>query len=110
MISRFVLQSLSKNKLSVFLFHKVPQQPDPLVPADVSMARFEHLLDRTFSQFTVLPLEEAITRLQAGTLPRGAACITAASRMSASGAMPLPMHLSLPFLQLDGSPPVLWRG
>ena len=42
MISRLVLQSLSKDKLSVFLFHKVPQQCDPLVPADVSMARFEH--------------------------------------------------------------------
>ena len=76
MISRFVLQSLSKDKLSVFLFHKVPQQCDPLVPADVSMARFEHLLDHTFSQLQVLPLEEAITRLQTGRLPRRAACIT----------------------------------
>lgn len=76
MISRLVLQSLSKDKLSVFLFHKVPQQCDPLVPADVSMARFEHLLDHTFSQLQVLPLEEAITRLQTGRLPRRAACIT----------------------------------
>ena len=76
MISRLVLQSLSKDKLSVFLFHKVPQQCDPLVPADVSMARFEQLLDHTFSKLLVLPLEEAIGRLQAGTLPRRAACIT----------------------------------
>jgi peptidoglycan/xylan/chitin deacetylase (PgdA/CDA1 family) len=76
MISRFVLQSLSKGKLSVFLFHKVPQQCDPLVPGEASMARFEHLLDHTFSALKVLPLDEAITRLHAGTLPRGAACIT----------------------------------
>ncbi|MBS0501410.1 MAG: polysaccharide deacetylase family protein, partial [Proteobacteria bacterium] len=76
MISRLVLNTLSKDKLSVFLFHKVPQQPDPLVPTDMSVARFEHLLDCTFSQLTVLPLEDAITRLQAGSLPRGAACIT----------------------------------
>lgn len=76
MISRLVLQSLSKDKLSVFLFHKVPQQCDPLVPADVNMARFEHLLDYTFSQLQVLPLEEAVGRLQAGRLPRRAACIT----------------------------------
>ena len=76
MISRFVLKSLSRNKLSVFLFHKVPQRCDRLVPADVDLARFEHVLDQTFSKFNVLPLEEAILRLQAGTLPRGAACIT----------------------------------
>ena len=76
MISRFVLQSLSKDKLSVFLFHKVPQQCDPLVPADLDMARFEYLLDHTFSKLHVLPLEEAIGRLQTGTLPRRAACIT----------------------------------
>jgi len=75
-ISRIVLQSLSKDKLSVFLFHKVPQQCDPLVPADVNMTRFEQLLDHTFSKLHVLPLEEAIGRLQTGTLPRRAACIT----------------------------------
>lgn len=60
----------------MFLFHKVPKQCDPLVPADLNLARFEKVLDQTFSQLTVLPLEEAIARLQAGTLPRGAACIT----------------------------------
>jgi peptidoglycan/xylan/chitin deacetylase (PgdA/CDA1 family) len=75
-ISRIVFQSLTKDKLSVFLFHKVPQRCDPLVPADVKMARFEQLLDHTFSKLQVLPLEEAIGRLQAGTLPRRAACIT----------------------------------
>jgi peptidoglycan/xylan/chitin deacetylase (PgdA/CDA1 family) len=76
MISRLVLQSLSKDKLSVFLFHKVPLQCDPLVPHDVSMARFEHLLDHTLSQFNVLPLEDAVKLLQSGRLPRRAACIT----------------------------------
>lgn len=76
MISRLLLQSLSRDKLSVFLFHKVPHQCDPLVPADVSMARFERLLDHTFTALNVLPLEEAIKRLVAGKLPRRAACIT----------------------------------
>lgn len=52
MISRFVLQSLSKDKLSVFLFHKVPQQCDPLVPADLDMARFEYLLNHRFPSCT----------------------------------------------------------
>ena len=76
MISKMILQSLSKGKLSVFLFHKVPQRCDPLVPIDVDIARFEQLLDHMCSQFQVLPLEDAVARLQAGCLPRAAACIT----------------------------------
>lgn len=76
MLSRFFLQSLSKDKLSVFLFHKVPQQCDSLVPTEVDMARFEHLLDYTFSELRVLPLDDAVARLQSGRLPRRAACIT----------------------------------
>ncbi|HQQ70274.1 MAG TPA: polysaccharide deacetylase family protein [Alicycliphilus sp.] len=76
MISKLVFQSLSKDKLSVFLFHKVPQRRDQLVPADLDIARFEQLLDSIFSKLRVLPLDEALAQLQAGRLPRGAACIT----------------------------------
>lgn len=76
MISRLVLQSMSKGKLSVFLFHKVPRQRDPLIPAEVDIARFEHLLDTTFTKLQVLPLGDALALLQAGRLPRRAACIT----------------------------------
>lgn len=76
MFARFFLQSLSKDRLSVFLFHKVPRQSDPLAPTEVNMARFEHLLDHIFSHLNVLPLEEAIKRLNKGALPRRAACIT----------------------------------
>jgi peptidoglycan/xylan/chitin deacetylase (PgdA/CDA1 family) len=70
------LQLLSKDKLSVFLFHKVPQRVHPLVPSDITLAGFERVLDEVVSQFRVLPLEDAATRLQTGRLPRRAACIT----------------------------------
>jgi len=76
MIAWTVLQALSKDKLSVFLFHKVPGQPDPLVPADIDLASFERLLDQIVSHFNVLPLEDAIERLPDGRLPRRAASIT----------------------------------
>ena len=76
MISRLVLQSLSRGKLSVFLFHKVPHQPDQLVPTEIDIARFEQLLDSTFSKLHVLPLDEALNHLEAGRMPQGAACIT----------------------------------
>lgn len=76
MISTLMVRSLSRGKLSVFLFHKVPRQCDPLVPADVDLMRFEHLLDHMCSQFEVLPLEDAVDCLHADRLPPCAACIT----------------------------------
>ena len=76
MIALPFLQLLSKDKLSVFLFHKVPKQAHALVPGDITLASFERVLDEVVSQFCVLPLEEGVARLQTGRLPRRAACIT----------------------------------
>jgi peptidoglycan/xylan/chitin deacetylase (PgdA/CDA1 family) len=76
MIAWPLLQLLSKDRLSVFLFHKVPKQAHPLVDGDITLAGFERILDEVVSQFRVLPLEDAVARLQTGRLPRRAACIT----------------------------------
>lgn len=74
--SRSVLQLLSRDKLSVFLFHKIPLQLDPLVPQDVSLAEFEYLLDAVLSQFQIISLEDGVRGLTSGRLPSRAACIT----------------------------------
>lgn len=76
MLISWALSTLSKDKLSVFLFHKVPQLSDPLLPGDITQPGFERVLDQVVSQFRVLPLEDAVGRLQSGRLPRRAACIT----------------------------------
>ncbi|MDO9504985.1 polysaccharide deacetylase family protein [Hydrogenophaga sp.] len=76
MIRSGILGALSKDKLSVFLFHKVPRCADPLIPGDITLTGFERMLDEVVSQFRVLPLEDAVTRLHSGRLPRRAACIT----------------------------------
>lgn len=76
MILSGLLEILSKDKLSVFLFHKVPAHADPLLRGDITQAGFERVLDQVVSQFRVLPLEDAVSRLQRGRLPRRAACIT----------------------------------
>lgn len=76
MIARSLLHALSKDKLSVFLFHKVPLQADLLVPGELSLPAFERVLDQVVSHFQVLPLQEAVARLASGRLPRRAACIT----------------------------------
>lgn len=71
-----LLRHLARNKLSVFLFHKVPQVADTLTPEDVDIEHFNRLLDFIEEHFEVLPFETATSRLAHGRLPHGAACIT----------------------------------
>lgn len=67
---------LAHGKLSVFLFHKVPAVPDPLMPQDLDLTSFERLLDTVISTFNVIPIEHAAKSLRSGKLPSRAACIT----------------------------------
>jgi len=62
--------------LSVLMFHKVPQTPDPLVPGDLCMPDFEHILNFLQAHTQVLPLMEAVTALGKGSLPSRAVAIT----------------------------------
>jgi peptidoglycan/xylan/chitin deacetylase (PgdA/CDA1 family) len=72
----FLLSPLSKGRLSVFLFHKIPLLPVPLVPEDMELVRFEHMLDDVLSAFHILPLDIAVDLLQKNKLPPRSACIT----------------------------------
>jgi peptidoglycan/xylan/chitin deacetylase (PgdA/CDA1 family) len=67
---------LARDKLSVFVFHKVPQTSDVLMPQDLELASFERLLDTVISAFRVMPLADAAEALHRGKLPSRAACIT----------------------------------
>lgn len=63
-------------RLSVLVFHRVMAQPDPLFPDDMHASRFLEVCGWLKSWFNVLPLDESVRRLQVGTLPARAACIT----------------------------------
>ena len=63
-------------RLSIAIFHRVLPQPDPLFPGEVWRERFDELCRWYAAWFHVLPLDEAAERLQAGTLPSRALCIT----------------------------------
>lgn len=66
----------SRARLSILIYHRVCAVPDPIFPHQVTRETFDRqmrLLSRTFN---VIPLPEAILRLQSGTLPARAACIT----------------------------------
>lgn len=62
--------------LTILIFHRVHEKVDPLFPDDPDRARFEQLCRSLASWCHVLPLDEAVVRLEAGTLPAAATCIT----------------------------------
>lgn len=62
--------------LSILVFHRVLPEPDPLFPNEVDAQRFDALLGWVKDWFSVLPLEEAVERLQRNRLPERAAAIT----------------------------------
>ena len=66
----------SKGKLSVLIFHRVLAEKDPLFPFDMTAQRFHKLCGWLKKWFNVLPLDQAVIHLQAGTLPERAACLT----------------------------------
>lgn len=62
--------------LSVLIHHRVLPESDALFPDEMHARRFDALCGWMASWFNVLPLDEAVVRLKAGTLPARAACIT----------------------------------
>ncbi|MFG6466423.1 polysaccharide deacetylase family protein [Roseateles sp. BYS87W] len=63
-------------RLTVLIFHRVLSVPDPLFPDEMDAARFDALLGWVKRWFRVLPLDEAIARLNDGTLPARAAALS----------------------------------
>lgn len=63
-------------KLSIFIFHRVLPVADPLLPFEPSAKQFAWMTRFIARAFNVLPLGEAARRLQEGSLPPAAACIT----------------------------------
>ena len=62
--------------LSILIFHRFLQSPDPLFPEQMDAERFDELLGWLGRCFTVLRLEDAVGMLASGTLPPRAAAIT----------------------------------
>lgn len=71
------LSPTGKNgKLSILIFHRVLPLPDPLLPDEPDIARYNQIMVWIRDWFNVLPLDEAVARLKSGTLPARAAAIT----------------------------------
>lgn len=63
-------------RLSTLIFHRVLPAPDPLFPDEMHASRFDAVCSWLANWLNVLPLDVAVGRLKAGTLPARAACIT----------------------------------
>lgn len=63
-------------QLTILIFHRVLARPDPLLPDLPDKVQFDWQMSLLARHFNVLPLAEAGRRLQDGSLPTRAACIT----------------------------------
>lgn len=75
MLNKF-LQIISKGKLTILQFHKVPLQRHLLTPLEIDLAEFERTLLLVNQQYRIMPLDAALQALRAGNLPPCTACIT----------------------------------
>lgn len=84
--------------LIILLYHRVLAEPDAMLPLDFDAALFDGQMASLANVFNVLPLEEALARLSAGTLPSRAVCITFDDgyRDNIEVACPILQHHGLP--------------
>ena len=66
----------NSKRLTVLIFHRVLPEVDPLSPDEMHASRFDALVGTLVHFFNVLPMDEALSRLRAGTLPTRSVAIT----------------------------------
>jgi peptidoglycan/xylan/chitin deacetylase (PgdA/CDA1 family) len=73
---RAALSVASRKTLSVLIYHRVPEQPDDLLPGEPHSAEFESTMRWVKSVFNVIPLADGVAGIKAGKLPPRALSIT----------------------------------
>jgi peptidoglycan/xylan/chitin deacetylase (PgdA/CDA1 family) len=71
-----VFSAHRKQRLSILIYHRVLPVRDPMRPGEPTVDEFDAQMRILRQFFHPLPLVEAVERLQAGTLPDGAVCVT----------------------------------
>ena len=85
-------------RLSILILHRVLPVADPLFPGEPHAQWFDTMLGWLKAWFNVLPLDEAIVRLNNGTLPARAAAISFDDGYADN------YQIALPILQKHGLP------
>jgi peptidoglycan/xylan/chitin deacetylase (PgdA/CDA1 family) len=74
-----ITRRLSRGKVTVLLFHKVPVTVDPVAPHEADLPAFERVLDFLCERYRVIPLQDALRGLDDATgrsIPGGSVCLT----------------------------------
>lgn len=71
-----VLGTAGKQRLSILIYHRVLPEPDPMRPDEPTVDVFTRQMRLLRDHFNPLPLLEAVEKMQAGTLPERAVCVT----------------------------------
>jgi peptidoglycan/xylan/chitin deacetylase (PgdA/CDA1 family) len=90
-VASLLSRSPSGCKLVVLIYHRVPAEPDPLLPSEPDARVFDWQMREIAAHFRVLPLSEAIARLKEGKLAPRSACITFDDGYADNEAVALPI-------------------
>ena len=88
----------ARARLTILIYHRVLPEPDPLLPGDPDARTFRWHMQLLRRYFNPLPLNEAVARLRAGSLPARAACVTFDDGYADN------LTVALPILQETGVP------
>src|SRR5205814_2984129 len=75
-LAHALVATISGRRLSVLIFHRVLPKDDPLFPEEMHAYRFDRLLAFLKRNWNVVPLGDAIQRLNARKLPSASLSIT----------------------------------
>lgn len=75
-IGNFLSPAGKRGRLAVFCYHQVLESSDEFRRGEPTTAEFANDVEIIARAFNTLTFDEAVTRLQKGTLPARAACIT----------------------------------
>lgn len=73
---RYFSPGRDKARLLVFIFHRVLERPDPILPGEPDRAQFRWMVRFIRRNFSLLTFGRAVELLNRGELPPAAACIT----------------------------------
>jgi len=95
MLFRALSPGGESGRLTILIFHRVRERPDPLFPHDVSAESFTERLHWIRTWFNVLPLEEGIRALAGGHLCERSLAITFDDGYADNATIALPILLEL---------------
>lgn len=72
----YIARHLARNKVTIMLFHKVPDFTDPMAPYEADLAGFEYIIDFIRSRYRIISMRDALCRMRKGKLPNGCVCLT----------------------------------